>query len=226
MFDFSVSILIPTYNRKAFEKLIEYNINNQNYKNIEGIYVADDSDVDEHLHINTDYPIHYYKTKRVSIGEKRHFLSTLAKGKYLINFDTDDFYRPNYISHSIYTLLKYDKDCCGSADMFILKNNEFYLQRCMYIYMLNEATMCMTKEFYDKSSKYISRNYNESIEFLKQNINRLCETKMSLMCCVSHNNNTIDKNVWCKTETKCEKPSLELLNEYKEHIKLLSTLNI
>lgn len=224
MFEFSVSILIPTYNRKAFEKLIEYNINIQDYKNIEGVYIADDSDVDEALHLNIPYPIHYYKTKRVTIGEKRHFLSTLAKGKYLINFDTDDFYKSDYISHSIYTLLKYDKECCGSADMVIYKQDEFYTQRCMYIYMLNEATMCMTKDFYNNSSKYLGRNYNESIVFLKQNIDKLCETKMPLMCCVSHNNNTIDKKVWCRTETKDDDTSFYL--EYKEHINLLSTLNI
>lgn len=226
MYDFSVSILIPTYNRKRFEKLIEYNINCQSYTNIEGIYIADDSDVDEPLHLNVNYPIHYYKTKRCKIGDKRHYLANLAKGTYLINFDTDDFYKPNYISYSIYSLLKHNKECCGSADMVIFHKNEFYIQRCMYLYMLNEGTMCMTKEFYNKCSKYVSTNSNESMEFLKQNIKTIMETKESLMCCVSHSNNTIDKNVWCVKETKCDKPSFVFLNEYKEHIKILSTLNV
>ena len=44
-FDYSVSIIIPTYNRKKFEKLIEYNINSQDYSNIKEIIILDDSDI-------------------------------------------------------------------------------------------------------------------------------------------------------------------------------------
>jgi hypothetical protein len=220
MYDFSVSILIPTYNRKKFQKLIEYNINIQSYKNIEGIYFADDSDIDEPISLNVPYPVHYYKTKRCSIGEKRNYLSRLAKGNYLVNMDTDDFYQSNYISNSIYNLLKYDKQCCGSSDMIIFHKNEFYIQKCIYIYMLNEGTMVMTKDFYNNCSKYISTNSNESMLFLEQNIKDICETDQSLMCCVSHNNNTIDKKVWCKKEAKIQP------YEYNEHKNILSTISI
>lgn len=43
-FNYSVSIVIPTYNRKKFEKLIEYNINIQDYTNIKEIIIIDDSE--------------------------------------------------------------------------------------------------------------------------------------------------------------------------------------
>ena len=36
----SVSILIPTYKRKHFEKLIQYNINNQDYTNIKEVIIS------------------------------------------------------------------------------------------------------------------------------------------------------------------------------------------
>lgn len=225
MFDYSVSIIIPTYNRKKFEKLIEYNINIQDYPCIEGVYIADDSDTDEALHLNIPYNIHYYKTKRCTIGEKRHFLNNISKGKYIINFDTDDFYKKDYISTSIFTLIDEDKGCCGSADMIIYNNKDFYKQRCIFLYMLNEGTMCMTKEFYDKSTKYIPTNSNESMIFLKENINDICETKESLMCCLGHDKNTIDKSVWYKPETLMRMDET-CRNEYKSHIELLSTLNI
>ena len=35
----SVSIIIPTYNRKRFETLLEYNINSQDYYNIKEIII-------------------------------------------------------------------------------------------------------------------------------------------------------------------------------------------
>lgn len=225
MFDYSVSIIIPTYNRKKFEKLIEYNINIQDYPCIEGVYIADDSDTDEALHLNIPYNIHYYKTKRCTIGEKRHFLNNISKGKYIINFDTDDFYKKDYISNSIMTLIEEDKGCCGSADMIIYNNKYFYKQRCIFLHMLNEGTMCMTREFYDKSTKYIPTNSNESMRFLKENINDICETKESLMCCLGHDKNTIDKSVWYKPETLMRMDE-KCRNEYKSHIELLSTLNI
>ena len=41
-----------------------------------------------------------------------------------------------------------------------------------------------------------------------------------LMCCVSHSSNTIDKKLWEKDNYNFE------TNEYKNHIDLLSTLNI
>ena len=225
MFDYSVSIVIPTYNRKKFEKLIEYNINIQDYPFIEGVYIADDSDKDEALHLNIKYPIHYYKTIRCTIGEKRHFLNNISKGKYIINFDTDDFYKKDYISTSIFTLIDEDKGCCGSADMIIYNNKDFYKQRCIFLHMLNEGTMCMTREFYDKSTKYIPTNSNESMNFLKENINDICETKDCLMCCLGHTQNTIDKSVWYKPETLMRMDET-CRNEYKSHIELLSTLNI
>ena len=41
--DFSVDILIPTYNRKKFEGLISLNINKQTYPLIKNVIIADDS---------------------------------------------------------------------------------------------------------------------------------------------------------------------------------------
>ena len=57
----SVSIIIPTYNRKKFEKLIEYNINCQDYPNIVEVVIADDGDESEALELNIKYPIKYIK---------------------------------------------------------------------------------------------------------------------------------------------------------------------
>ena len=40
------------------------------------------------------------------------------------------------------------------------------------------------------------------------------------MCCLGHNENTINKSVWYKDNHKIK------IDEYKSHIELLSTLNI
>jgi len=63
----SVSIVVPTYNRKRFEKLLTHNINTQTYFNIVEVIVLDDGD-DEPLCIKTKYPVHTYRVSRCSIG--------------------------------------------------------------------------------------------------------------------------------------------------------------
>ena len=45
--DDSVSIILPIFNRKRFEKMIEYNILNQDYPFIKEIIIGDDSDIDK-----------------------------------------------------------------------------------------------------------------------------------------------------------------------------------
>ncbi len=49
----SVSIIVPTFNRRRFETLLEHNINSQTYYNIREIIILDDSDKDRPLCIRT-----------------------------------------------------------------------------------------------------------------------------------------------------------------------------
>jgi glycosyltransferase involved in cell wall biosynthesis len=105
----SVSIIIPTYNRKKFEKLIEYNINCQDYPNIVEIIIADDGDKEEALELNVKYPIKYIKCPRMTIGKKRNLLAANCKSEYIAHMDTDDIYFSTYISHSLEVLTK--KNC-------------------------------------------------------------------------------------------------------------------
>ena len=92
----SVSIVIPTFNRSAFERLIEYNINSQDYFNIIEIIVLDDSDIDRPLCIRSVIPIRYYTVPRMTIGMKRNCGVKLAHGDYICFIDTDDMYAPDY----------------------------------------------------------------------------------------------------------------------------------
>ena len=214
----SVSIVIPTYNRKVFERLIEHNINTQDYYNILEIIILDDSDGQRPLCLNTIYPIHYRRVPRCSIGMKRNFGCILAKGDYIAFMDTDDFYSPEYISYSIFEMETNNKTIAGSADMNVY-NGEFFKQSCMFIHLLNEATMVFKKSAW---SNFADSNSNEAVPFLERNIKNIIETNIDrVMCCVSHNTNTIDKKPWCVEQYK-RKP----MPQYSKHIEILSTLNV
>jgi glycosyltransferase involved in cell wall biosynthesis len=214
----SVSICIPTYNRKKFEKIIEHNINIQTYYNIREVIILDDGD-DEPLCIRTKYPIRYYRCNRCSIGDKRNALVQLATGKYLANMDTDDMYDKDYISHSIFEMETNDKSISGSADMNVYCNGTFYKQRCMFLHMLNEATLVFRRDLH---YKFASTNSNEAVPFLQQHLGKIVETNIDrVMCCISHDSNTIPKTLWIKDQFKTEP-----LTQYEKHMEIISSINV
>ena len=215
----SVSIVIPTYNRKAFERLIEYNINSQDYFNIIEIIVLDDSDIDRPLCIRSLIPIRYYTVPRMTIGMKRNCGVKLAHGDYICFIDTDDFYAPDYISYSIFEMETNNKTIAGSADMNMWDGKQFYKQRCMFLHLLNEATMVFKKSAW---SRFADTNSNEAVPFLEKNINNIVETNIDrVMCCVCHKGNTVDKTAWLNDKYKSS-----VLSQYSKHIEIYSSLNI
>ena len=215
----SVSIIIPTYNRKKWELLIEHNLNSQTYFNIKEIIILDDSDIDRPLCIRTLIPIRYYTVPRCTIGMKRNFGVKLAHGEYIAFMDTDDFYHPDYISHSIFEMEYHNKPIAGSADMYLYVEDKWFKQRCVFLDYLNEATMVFKKSIW---SGFADTNSNEAVPFLEKNLHNIIETKIeNLMCCVAHDNNTISKKAWCSDTYKAVP-----LSQYSKHIKILSSLNI
>ena len=125
----SVSIIVPTYNRRRFETLLEYNINSQTYYNIKEIIILDDSDIDRPLCIRTLIPIRYYTVPRCTIGMKRNFGVKLAHGEYIAFMDDDDFYHPDYISHSIFVSIIFSKLFCkkGTASLLFTSPNPLHI---------------------------------------------------------------------------------------------------
>ena len=217
-----VSILIPTFNRRRFSELITHNILNQTYPFVKEVIVADDGYDDERLNLKLPCSVLYYKVPRMSIGDKRNFLISKATGDYLAHFDTDDFYHREYLSSSIFNLIKSGKGLSGSSDMLMLDtaNNNTYKQRCINMDMINEATMIYTKE-YAKKNKFSSKMSSEGILFC--DIKDLVETPIeNIMICLAHQNNTVNKKQWINDKYK----SAVNLTLYKRHLEILSSTNI
>jgi glycosyltransferase involved in cell wall biosynthesis len=152
-------------------------------------------------------------------------LVQLATTEYIAFMDTDDLYDPNYIAYSIFEMETNDKSIAGSADMnmvgFTAKEMipTFYKQRCMFLHMLNEATLVFKKT---ESCRFASSNSNEAVPFLSLNLKNIIETNIDrVMCCVAHNNNTIDKQQWLTDKFKREP-----LTQYDKHIEILSRINV
>ena len=215
----SCSIIIPTYNRKKFEKLIEYNILCQTYPNILEIVIADDGD-DEMLQLDIPYSINYIKCDRMTIGQKRNLLASKCKGVYIAHMDTDDVYLPTYIEHSISILENQKKDAVGTSDMvFIYPDGKTGSMRNPLLSMANEATLVYKKSFWDEKH-FAESQSSEAIYFLKGRHWQTAHSDIKkVMICICHSTNTVDKNVW-KTCPEVELPY------YEKHKEILRAINL
>jgi glycosyltransferase involved in cell wall biosynthesis len=208
----SVSICIPTYNRKRFEKLIEFNINCQTYKNIKEVIIADDGD--DELVLDIIYPINYIKIpKRITIGAKRNLLACQAKGEYICHMDTDDIYHPSYISYGMQCLMESGKNIFGSIAMLItFPTHEWKIcaSVCNKLYKANEATFIYKKSFW-KEGRFGNTSQAEGQPFLKGRDQQFFSGDIEyIMVCIAHTDNTVSKQKWLKNEIpECVYPRFE-----------------
>ena len=181
--------------------------------------ILDDSDKDRPLCIRTLIPIRYYTIPRCTIGMKRNMGVKLAHGEYIAFMDDDDFYDPDFISHSIFEMEYNNKSIAGSADMYMYAKGKWFKQKCLFLSMLNEATLVFKKSVW---SGFGDTNSNEAVPFLEKNLHNIIETNIdNIMCCVAHDHNTISKKMWISDTYKAEP-----LSQYSKHISILSSLNI
>jgi glycosyltransferase involved in cell wall biosynthesis len=217
--DFSVDILIPTYQRKKFEKLISHNISIQTYPLIKNIIIADDSN--DNLQLDVNYSVLNYKVERMSIGAKRNFLLSKSTSRYVVFMDTDDFYNCNYISHSIHTLLMNGKSITGTSDMLMYYQKQTYRLSCIFLHAINEATLVI--DTHNVQLKFKEQNSSEGLEPLKNHIGDIVQSDINkVMVCLCHQENTINKKIWLEERYKTDFDMVE----YDDHLKIISSLNI
>jgi glycosyltransferase involved in cell wall biosynthesis len=217
--DFSVDILIPTYQRKKFEKLISHNISIQTYPLIKNIIIADDSN--DNLQLDVNYSVLNYKVERMSIGAKRNFLLSKSTSRYVVFMDTDDFYNCNYISHSIHTLLMSGKSITGTSDMLMYYQKQTYRLSCIFLHAINEATLVI--DTHNVQLKFKEQNSSEGLEPLKNHIGDIVQSDINkVMVCLCHQENTINKKIWLEERYKTDFDMVE----YDDHLKIISSLNI
>ena len=215
--DYQVTIIVPTYNRNAFSKLLVHNINCQTYKAIKEVIVADDGE--EALDMtDCKYPVKYFKMNRISLGVKRNFLKDCVKSGYVACFDTDDFYHPNHIENAMTELAMSGKSVAGSADMLIYNREKgCFRQCCMWIDYLNEATLVFKSSY---KSRFSSGSSSEGVAFLKEYTGEIIELKIDdVMICVAHTTNTVAKEKWLAEKYAT---SFQILDPYRDHLELLS----
>ena len=119
-----VSVCTPTFNRRPFIKTMLQCFRNQDYpkSRIEWIIVDDGTDKVFDLIDEANIPqIQYIPVEnKMSLGAKRNFMHTKARGSIIVYMDDDDYYPPERISHAVERLQgKKEALCAGSSEIYV-----------------------------------------------------------------------------------------------------------
>lgn len=121
-----VSVVCPTWNRRAFLPYLLYIFQYQDYPaDKRELVILDDSE-----HSNEDliammvdpalYRVRYvHSPQRLDLGKKRNMLNEMAQGEYIICFDDDDYYPANKISAQVAAMQSNNALFSGSDTIYI-----------------------------------------------------------------------------------------------------------
>ena len=209
-----ISILTPVYNRNKWLPMMLCNIVNFDYpKDKLEWFILDSKDGDEDVKLIPDdftrdniqkmiHPIklkYEYIPRRLTIAEKRTYLSKHMTHPYFANVDSDDIYMDSYLKYGISMLKEHKVGLCGSPQMiFIYPHLDYRITaiQCEAKRQMHEATMMGTKK-YVRSMNYYTRNdeKGEGASLVDGNDMNVVKTECALcMICVCHNTNTCNKD--------------------------------
>ena len=238
-----VSILTPLYNRSKWLPMMIMNIKTFDYdKSKLEWFILDSKDGEEDVRLlpndiaikNVQDMIHpiklryEYINRKMTIAEKRTYLSKHMTHPFFANMDSDDIYMESYLKYSIQLCKKNKVGLCGSPQMiFIYPHLDYRITaiQCAAKRQMHEATMVGTKK-YLRSMNYYTRNdeKGEGASLVDGNEVNVMKSECALcMICVCHNSNTCNKDAFEDVniqDSKIQGPKFELLeNIMKNEIK-------
>ena len=209
-----ISILTPLYNRNKFLPLMLMNIKTFDYpKEKLEWFILDSKDGDSDVKLIPDqetyetirrqiHPIklkYEYIDRKMTIAEKRTYLTKKMTHPYFANMDSDDIYMECFLKYSLDLIRKNKAGMCGSPEMiFVWPHLDYRVTaiKCEAKRQAHEATFFGTKK-YVRSMNYYTKNdeKGEGASLIDFNENNFVSSECALqMICVCHNTNTCNKD--------------------------------
>jgi len=209
-----ISILTPLYNRNKFLPLMLANVKTFDYpKDKLEWFILDSKDGDSDVQLIPDqetyetirrqiHPIklkYEYIDRKMTIAEKRTYLTKKMTYPYFANMDSDDIYMECFLKYSLDLIRKNKAGMCGSPEMiFVWPHLDYRVTaiKCEAKRQAHEATFFGTKK-YVRSMNYYTKNdeKGEGASLIDFNENNFVSSECCLqMICVCHNTNTCNKD--------------------------------
>jgi len=222
-----VSILTPTYNRRAFIPWARKCLERQDYpkSKIEWIVIDDGSDKIEDLLTDCKVKLVYkYYDEKMNIGKKRNLLNQLCSGDFIIAWDDDDFYPPTRISHAVTALVKNPKATIAGASECYMWYSDIKTIYKVGPYGKNHGTngtMAYTKGYKERHTydEYVLNAEESSFTgSFKETMVQLNPKHVILI--MSHSANTFDKRT-LRGGNKLIQPTTQKITEWIKDDELL-----
>lgn len=196
-----VSVCTPTFNRRPFIQSMFECFKNQDYpkSRIEWIIVDDGSDKIRDLIATSNIPqIRYFEVEqKMTLGAKRNYMHTHAKGSIIVYMDDDDYYPPERISHAVERLTENPKAmCAGASELYIYFKHIKTMYQCGP-YGPNHATagtFAFRRTLLDETTYEDGASLAEEKAFLKNYTVPFVQLDpIKTILVFSHEHNTFDK---------------------------------
>jgi len=196
-----VSVCTPTFNRRPFIQNMFNCFRNQTYPKhrIEWIIVDDGTDKIRDLVEKSDIPqIRYFEvSEKMTLGAKRNYMHSFARGSIIVYMDDDDYYPPERIEDAVQKLEANPTAlCAGSSEIYIYFKHIQKMFKCGP-YGPNHATagtFAFRKELLNQTKYEEHAALAEERAFLKgYTIPFVQLDPLKAILVFSHEHNTYDK---------------------------------
>ena len=201
-----VSIVTPTFNRRAFIGQLAKYILAQDYPRVRMEWVILDDGTDSIEDILAPYrskmEIQYIRVDRkMNLGAKRNALHAAARGDILVVMDDDDYYPPDRVSHAVRTLRARRADLvgCSTLHLYFTDDGSIWQAGPWFKLMRTQnhgtfGTMAFTRQYAKKHTCDETVLFAEEVQFTNGYQNPMVQLdpyKTMLVLC--HTENTYDK---------------------------------
>jgi glycosyltransferase involved in cell wall biosynthesis len=194
-----VSVVCPTYNRREFIPFVIEQFNKQTYpqNNMELILLDDSETCNQDLiPAHQKNIIYVHDTIKLPLGKKRNRINDIARGKYIICFDDDDYQHPKRISYTVTRMNSCKAQISGSSICFIYfcDIDKIFKFGPYAPYHSPNNMMAYTKEF-SKNNRYNENDtMGEEKQFTKNYTIPMLQLDASkLVLTINHTTNVYDK---------------------------------
>lgn len=199
-----VSVVCPTWNRRAFLPYLLYIFQYQDYPaDRRELIILDDSEQsnEDLIAMMVDPAVctvrYVHSSERLDLGKKRNMLNEMASGEYIICFDDDDYYPPNKISAQVAAMQSNNALFSGSDTIYIWYSHldKIYQTHSFGKYHALNGTFGYHRNFLKNHRYEDAATLAEEQAFLNNFTTPIqqIDPRQAILC-ISHSANTYDKD--------------------------------
>jgi hypothetical protein len=148
-----------------------------------------------------------YRPVKMTIAQKRNYLTKNMTNPWFANVDSDDVYMETYLKYCIDQCKINNVQLAGSPEMiFIHPHHEYKISaiKCSAARQIHEGTFVGTKKYWRSMNGYARHDKKgEGASMVDGNERKIVQTECkNCMICVSHNTNTCSKEMFLEANVQ------------------------